>query len=196
MSTFTKREFDFLTSKYGSYGGWAIWNKNQQKDTNIINENLDLLNTKYIGIGLNISAPVGEWENFRIGRNDRKLKFAFNHIDAKGFYLTDLIKNEIDVNANSIAHKLKNKNINIDKHITFFQQEMLDLKIDKNSIFLLFGGTVQKIYKDYFQDRFLYNPIIECKHYAMRGTDQTWVEDTWRKMQIQMSFEKIRKQYH
>jgi len=87
--TYSMTEYLYLKEKYGNVASWALWNDDNEKDTSIIEENIGLLHSRFVGIGLNISKPVSTWSNFRGGKHDRKLRKTFNNGRLKGFYLTD-----------------------------------------------------------------------------------------------------------
>ena len=109
--SFTQIEFERLTEKHGAYGGWAIWNytRNRREENSVkpIDENLIHLNNKYIIIGLNISSPVETWTNFRGGKHDRKLKYAFNNTKVRGSYMTDLFKGIVNSKSTELYEYIK-----------------------------------------------------------------------------------------
>src|SRR5690554_5340017 len=92
MIMITKSKFEEIKKIYGRFSTWAIWDENNESDTEIIENNIDKLHTNWIIIGLNISKPVGVSGNFRGGKHDRKIKTAFSNTNILGSYMTDLIK--------------------------------------------------------------------------------------------------------
>lgn len=174
--TYSFEEYQILKQKYGGVSSWALWDENDEKCTLVIEENIGWLNSRYVGVGLNISKPVSTWSNFRGGKHDRKLKKAFNKGRIKGFYLTDVLKNIVEKNSTIIEQKIKNKEIDLISHITFFIQEMKDIKIDDDTIFLIFGNQTYDLFNSHLKSSFPKNKIVKLKHYSARGTDKEWVK--------------------
>ena len=54
----TKSKFEEIKKIYGLFSTWAIWDENNQSDTEIIENNIEKLHTNWIIIGLNISKQV------------------------------------------------------------------------------------------------------------------------------------------
>ena len=51
--------------KHKHYSTLAIWNRNDKRDTSIVERNLHQLNNRVVMIGLNVSASVEPYENFQ-----------------------------------------------------------------------------------------------------------------------------------
>ncbi len=193
--SFNVSEFQELTNKYGRYAGWAIWEyeklRAREASTDCIYHNLADLNSKNIVIGLNVSASIDkDWQNFRGGRHDRKLKYAFNDSVLRGSYITDLYKGIIDPNSLSL-HRGLEKGI-IEENVEFFNQEMRDIGLSRDSRFILLGTETSIVgmhFKMYFQKYFPANPAIFYRHYSSRGTDENWVTGIWSRLGIQKNFE-------
>ncbi len=173
--TYTIEEYQHLKVKYGNVASWAIWNENNHKDTLIIEENIGLLNSRYVGVALNISNPVKEWSNFR-GTHCRKLEQAFNKTSIRGFYLTDVLKNIVEKNSSVILKKIKSNEIKIESHIASFIEEMKDVKITEETIFLTFGYLANELFTKHLKQIYPNNKVIKLKHYSARGTDKEWVK--------------------
>lgn len=52
---YSKAEFDTLTKHLGCFSSWAIWDENDESSTDVILDNIAKLNSKFVGVGLNIS---------------------------------------------------------------------------------------------------------------------------------------------
>lgn len=195
---YSKLEFDRLTEKYGKFASWALWDKTDESNTKIIKQNIDLLNSKYVGIGLNISQPVSVWSNFRGGKHDRKLKYAFNDFKYRGFYLTDIFKGIVESKSKVILKQINNNQISINEHLEYFIEEMKAIKINKSTIFIVFGvenSIVSKVFKRYFVPHFIKNDIINYYHYSYYSiTDREWVNGI-RKLCIKGDIDQIIKSY-
>jgi len=180
--TYSMTEYLNLKEKYGSVASWALWNDDNEKDTSIIEENIGLLHSRFVGIGLNISKPVSTWSNFRGGKHDRKLRKTFNKGRLKGFYLTDFLKNVVEKNSTVIEQKIKNQELQLDSHISFFLEEMKDVKINDETEFIIFGKQTFTLFNKYLKPLFPKNNIILLKHYSARGTDKEWIKSTLEEM--------------
>ncbi len=198
---FNENEFQLLENKYGSYGSWAVWSdsKRQEKSTSVIRENLSDLNSRNILIGLNISADIDTWGNFRGGRHDRKLKYAFNNSFIRGAYMTDLFKNITEAKSNNIPKLLRQNPDIITRNVSMFIDEMRDLKISSATRFIVLGtekSILAKYFKSHFQGFFPANPVMYHRHYSSRGTDKDWVESMWKALGIKADFQQVLMQYY
>ena len=192
------KEFEKLTSKYGPFASWAIWNYKKENDPTIINQNLDKLHSNFIFLGLNISRPLTNmpWSNFHGGRHDRKLKYACSNNELLGSYMTDIFKGIDEPNSNKLKKLLTDEVIS--KNITRFNQEMKDIKINANSQFIICGtptSLLARCFNDYFRQEYK-NRIIYHYHYSYyRLTDKEWVNGLWRKLDINQNYDLTIKKY-
>ena len=195
---YTTEEYSKLTSKYGGYSSWAIWDNKVESDTSIIDRNVGELHSRFVFLGLNISRPLTEnnWINFHGGKHDRKLKYACNDNKLRGSYLTDIFKG-ID-EPQSVKFKNMISDEIIQENVTRFHQEMDDIKIDKDTIFIILGtknSLLAQCFNDYFK-KDLKNRIIYQYHHSYYGiTDRQWVETLWNKVGIIQNFEETLKKY-
>jgi len=167
-------EYKKLTSKYGSVASWAIWDDEDLSNTSPIELNFNELNSKFILLGLNISKPLMSkpWTNFHSGRHDRKLKYACNHSTLRGSYLTDIFKGIDNPNSADFSKSLTIKDIR--DNVDFFMQEMIDVKINEETQFIIFGNLTNQYFNKYFRQNYK-NNVIHFRHYSSRGTDKEWV---------------------
>lgn len=194
-------EFEELTEKHGAWASWAIWEyeklRIREKSTDIILSNIEALNVRNVIIGLNISNQVDVWGNFRGGKHDRKLKYAFNDTAIRGAYMTDLFRIEMK-ESTSLAKKLKIQPELISENVLRFVDEMGDLKITAETRFILMGteeSILGKYYRKEFQKYFKDNPVTYHRHYSSRGTDKAWVESILRCLNINVDFEELLHKY-
>jgi len=194
---FLLSEFEELTKKHGAWASWAVWDyeksRHGEKNTDIIYSNIQILNIRNVIIGLNISNKVEVWGNFRGGKHDRKLKYAFNDNAIRGAYMTDLFRIETKESTN-LAKKLKIKPELVSENVMRFIAEMRDLKITSETHFILMGtedSILGKYYRNEFQKYFKANPVTYHRHYSSRGTDQQWVESMWKNLNITDDFNKV-----
>lgn len=181
-------EYNNLTSKYGRFASWAIWDYRNESDTIIISKKIKDLHSKFVLLGLNVSSILKgtNWMNFRGGSHDRKIKFASNDTQLRGSYITDIFKDLPEVDSNKID-KILTKEL-IEFNVKFFKQEMKDIKVNDKTIFIIFGYKAQKYFNLYFKQGYK-NQIIFQRHYSSRGTDKEWVESFWEKMNINQNFD-------
>ncbi|WP_316819423.1 hypothetical protein [Pedobacter gandavensis] len=194
-------EFEKLTEKHGAWASWAIWEYEKsrigEKSTDIIYSNIEALNVRNVIIGLNISNGVEVWGNFRGGKHDRKLKYAFNDTAIRGAYMTDLFRIKMK-ESTSLAKELKINPELIPENVLRFVDEMRDLKITSETRFILMGteeSVLGKYYRREFQKYFKDNPVTYHRHYSSRGTDKTWVESMRESLNINGNFDEILLKY-
>lgn len=193
-------EFENIKKKYGKYSTWAIWSKDRtnENSVNCIGEDLESLNSSYILIGLNMSRklrPWENWENFRGGKHDRKLKYALNDSPLRGAYMTDLFKDINNPNSVDFLNFINENPELIDKNVKLFKEEMNDIKVSSETKFIILGGLTGKLYKQYFNQHFREIEVLYHKHYSARGTDEDWVKGIWKELGIEADFNKIKEKY-
>lgn len=191
---FTQDQYEKLKEKYGAYSSWAIWNHKEPNDTAIIEANLDQLNSRFVLLGLNMSRLLNKpaWFNFHDNTHARKLKYACNDTKLRGSYMTDLFKDMI--NPNSINFKKQVSKEDIDKNVELFNQEMIDVKINDDTQFILLGKLAFELFNENFKQGYK-NNIIYFNHYSSRGTDKEWIEKFWQKLNINFDFDSIIQKY-
>ena len=195
---YPNKEYLELVSKYGAYSSWAIWNHKNQKDSLIIDKNIEDLHSKFVLLGLNISKPLkgGYWINFRLGKHDRKLKYACNETLLRGSYITDIFKGIDEPNSGKLKDSLTNELIN--KNVNIFKQEMKDIKIDDETCFIVLGtpnSLLAQYFNKYFKQKYN-NKVIYYYHYSYyKLTDRQWVQGLWKKLGIIQNFDEVVKKY-
>ncbi|HNO71524.1 MAG TPA: hypothetical protein PKO16_07135 [Bacteroidia bacterium] len=200
---FNSSQFQNITEKYGRYGGWAIWDfvrsRVLEASTDCVYSNISLLNSKHIIVGLNVSASInGNWRNFRGGKHDRKLKYAFNDTFLRGSYITDLYKDIIDPDSLSFHNKIKGEKEIIQQHVDSFVQEMSDIGANSETIYIVLGtekSVTGNHFSRYFQSHFAKNKVIFHRHYSGRGTDESWVTSMWTALEIKDDFKETLDKY-
>lgn len=187
MIMITKSKFEEIKKIYGRFSTWAIWDENNESDTEIIENNIDKLHTNWIIIGLNISKPVGVWGNFRGGKHDRKIKTAFSNTNILGSYMTDLIKKS-EKSSTEIEKEVKQGNLDISEQVKSFVEEVRFVGVNDKTKFIIFGDTARNLYDEYYERHFPENKVYYLKHYSSRGTDKDWVEKVWDRLNIDLEF--------
>jgi hypothetical protein len=193
---YNKAEIERIKEEFGKFSSWAIWDFQNEKNTKVIEENLNLLHSNFVFIGLNISKEIDIWKNFRSGKHDRKLKYAFNSAkQIKGAYMTDLIK-KVELNSKNIVSEVKDGRINIESHIKIFKAELEKVKVTPKSKFIIFGSAARDLYDEYYEKNYPDNKVYYIRHYSGRGNDKEWVENVWKRLNISdLEFENELKKY-
>lgn len=192
---FSEEEYKALVIKYGNYSSWALWSYEKENDTSVIINNFNLIHSRYVLIGLNISASLKDvpWINFHGGKHDRKLKYACNDTVLKGSYITDLFKDLPESNSIKLKNILNDDLINI--NLQKFKEEMNDIKINKETVFLALGDSTKYYYEKNFQ-KYFKNKVINYYHYSNYSfTDKEWVDGLWKKINIVEDFDRIKAKY-
>jgi len=108
--------------------------------------------------------------------------YALNESPYRGAYLTDIIKGEFDVSSANVKERIDERLIDIGRHVTAFRDEMNDLAVDGDALFILLGGAVEELFKGYLA-RF-YKNYVRIDHYARRKiTDAEYVDKVWLKLE-------------
>jgi hypothetical protein len=147
----------------------------------IIDNHWDELNSRYVLIGLNISQQIvtDAWINFHIGKHDRKLIKSCNQTALRGAYLTDLFKGVVAVSSKEFMQKIRDGMVDIDYQVNLFRQEMTDIKLNPESILVIYGKIAFQCYNEYFRNHFS-NKVIKCTHYSdYSREDEIWVRSFW-----------------
>lgn len=185
------KEYEKLKKKYGPYSSWAIWDECNQKDTSVIETNLNELNTNYVFVGLNISRLLREpsWSNFHGGRHDRKLMYACNDTKLRGSYITDIFKDLPKTRASEVKKYLEEHPKFLEENVSSFKKEMVDIEISRDTVFVVLGNDARRYFKKYFQNGYENKPVYYC-HYSSRGTDEDWVNGLWKILRIDKVFKR------
>ena len=134
-----KKTFEFIKNKYGLHASWAIWAEESDtptsnmedlsvfEDRNILSE----LNPNIILVGLNFSvAGVVQkpFQNFHgKGGGAFKLRYALKGTPFWGSYITDIIKDFPQVDANNVMRYLRNNVSLVEENILTFEEEIKDI---------------------------------------------------------------------
>jgi flagellar biosynthesis regulator FlaF len=170
--------FEFIRRKHCLVASWAVWGDfGDRPNENMGNLDvldpeknpalLDELKPNVIMIGLNVSREIeGSFKNFHAPGPVFKVRYAFRDTPYYGAYMTDLIKNHIEVDSGIVGETLKSKPEQIEESFREFRQEMADLKTDRPIIFA-FGDRVHNLLSRHL-DRSEYAHLIRLRHYSDR----------------------------
>ena len=173
-----KNKFERIKYEHGEYASWAIWADQGEKpksnigdlsvlDPEINTELLTLLKPEIIFVALNFSRGEGikkPFSNFH-DKNPRgtdfKIRYAFKDSPFWGGYMTDIIKNFVELKSKNLMNYLK-KNKSFEKeNIKLFLKELNDLEV-KNPTIIAFGNDTYDIIKRNIQGI----NILKIPHYA------------------------------
>jgi len=169
-----------IKKKYGRMSSWAIWEKpNTEKLTSNIKkigffnnptlELLSMLNPNIIIVGLNLSGKLkSDFINFHSNKNDGKLRY-FQDTIFKGCYMTDIIKNHVESKSKNIKLTKEEE----EKHIKFFEQELIDIGSDNPTIIAL-GNKSFQILTKYLGNKY---KIYKVYHTASREMNEKKASD-------------------
>ena len=192
-----RNQFLKLQKKHGHCSSWAIWDTDNEADPAIIQSHIKDLSAKYIFVAYNASGTdvlVGPWANFRGGKHDRKLKYACNHTELRGSYLTDLFKDIKEAKAKNVKPHLTDRVIQ--KNVTYFLSEVSDLGATQETIFVILGAAAGHHFRKHFLEHLGAVKVIYATHYSYYGwTDKKWVQHLWKKLGIKANYEAIQKNY-
>jgi hypothetical protein len=168
-----------IGERYGEYSSWAIWNPDDIRDTSVIERNVHELRTDVVMVGLNVSADVSghRWTNFHAGKNDPKLRLAFNDSRLRGSYMTDVVKNLVIVKAADVIKGIRRGEIDMSEHVELFVNEMDFIGADNSSLFLVFGNDAAGEFKKHLASTF--PNFIHCEHFACYRKKEDWLRDLW-----------------
>ena len=156
----TVNDYEQIKLKYGQMSSFAIWseaNKNQIKSNmddisffDKSNEIINIINTKIVLVGLNISKKIlrcfGNFHPTNHNSNDYKTRYALKNTIFWGAYMTDIIKDfEEKISGKVMNFVNKNKEFE-NKNIEEFIKELKDVK-SINPIIIAFGNDSYKILK-------------------------------------------------
>jgi len=168
------KKFEYNNIKLSEVASWAVWDKKDINNLEIIEKDINKLNGKIIFVALNFGGkerPVGwtDWKNFH-GNRDKRLPALLSGTRFEGAYMTDIIKNQYNPNAEDFMNKLNNDVINTS--LDFFCQEIELLKTDNIEMYL-FGKAVEKIFKENVKHHkvfsLLQQKLLKCQridHYS------------------------------
>ena len=172
-------KFNFIKKKYGQVASWAVWKEQGETpntnmgDLNILdpqqNPNLlSQLKLDVVFVGLNTSRDISDtspFSNFHSSSRyaqDYKIRFALKDTELWGGYMTDIIKDHVELHGYTVRGYL-NENPDVEKkNIETFLEELIDLETDNPTI-IAFGNEVFRILSRNLKNEF---NIFRVTHYS------------------------------
>jgi len=183
----TKKEFELIKNRHGSYASWAVWSEGGTKAKTNIGDikifereaTLLLLRRDILLVGLNLSRfTVSEsFRNFHDSNSraqDYKIRFAFEDTEYYGAYMTDIIKGVVEVDSKNIPKHLKKNPDVLEKSLKIFREELRDLGTSC-PLFLAFGRITYQIIKDNLLPS-EYRRLIRLTHYSHQISKEKYRE--------------------
>ncbi len=184
--------YENIRTKYGKVASWAVWDEKGERpksnmspravfDLSLNPSLLDVLNPNIVMVGLNFSRQVEftyAFSNFHDENphaNDFKIRYAFSGTPYYGAYMTDVLKNLVILNAQSVREYLKQNPESVRPHIDHFEAELIDLGVTK-PIILAFGRDAFGVLKKYLK-RECYSHLIQVTHYSHQIRKEKYRED-------------------
>ena len=184
-------KFEFIKAKYKFCASWAIW-KEQGNNPPMFNiGNLSVLDPQQnpnllsqlkpdvVFVGLNTSTDINDLEPFSNFHStsphaqDYKIRFALKDTKLWGGYMTDIIKDHVELHGHTVRSYL-NENPDVeDKNIETFRKELKDLGTENRTI-IAFGNEVFRILSRNLNKEF---NIFRVTHYAHRINPQTYRDE-------------------
>lgn len=188
MDKISEERFEEIKGKFGKVASWAVWENYNASDltSNMEVDNvfdlstnstlLNQLQNDIIMVGYNVSIPTDNFPMFhnfhtyngakihpKTISNASKIRYAFKDTRYYGAYMTDIIKNYVEVNSNKVKPSQKI----IDSNFERFREELKILNAKKPRI-IAFGGKVHDLLKRNLMDD-EYSKLIKITHYSYFG---------------------------
>lgn len=177
-----RNTFDLIKQRHAGYASWAVWAEPTDKpkanigDLRVLDpdENpalLETLRNDVIMVGLNFSRPVlpEPFRNFHDPRpqsQDYKIRDAFAGTPYYGAYMTDVIKDVVEVDSRSLMGDLLAKPSVVTENVDRLLAELTDLKCDRPSI-VAFGGDAHWVIEKHVPPG-TYSRLVKVTHYSYR----------------------------
>ena len=175
------KKFEYNCVKLSEAASWAIWDKKDINNLEIIEENTEKLKGGIVFIGLNCSAGVPNWKNWQNfhcdGFGDRRLRDLLSGTRYEGAYMTDIIKNYNNPDAELAVKIFKSYETKRNKDLDFLFQEIEQLKTNNIEMYL-FGEKAEWLFENFVMkhDNFksFKQKVNKCQrihHYSGQVTD-------------------------
>ena len=185
-----KEKFNLVKEKYGLHASWAIWGeqgvrpKDNMGDLSVFDEdnNLDILNPNIVLVGFNFSvsgAVNRPFENFHgKGGGAFKIRYALEGTPFWGAYMTDIIKNCVELEAQNVVKYLRQNPDILKENIISFEQELNDIGA-VNPRLVAFGNDTYKILNKYLSSRY---DILKLTHYSNYQSKEVYRKEVLEKV--------------
>lgn len=182
---------DLIRRKHGAYASWAVWAppsgapKSNMGNLDVLDERtnpsvLAELNPEVVMIGLNLSRfpPDKPFLNFHDPSpvaNDFKIRFAFSGTDFWGAYMTDVIKEVVELRSRHLLDHLKLHPELVSHNMENLRGELADLGHPK-PVVLAFGGAVYSLLDQNLGPEH-YSRLVRITHYSHRISKEEYKKE-------------------
>ena len=189
---------DLIRRKHGSYASWAIWApasgtpKSNMGNLDVLDERanpalLATLNPGVLMVGLNFSrfCPRGAFGNFHDPSpvaNDFKIRFAFGGTGFWGAYMTDAIKEVVELVSGNLLDYLKIHPEIVSRSMETLRIELADLGHSR-PVILAFGGMAYSLlYQNLEPDD--YSFLVRITHYSHYISKENYKEEVHKQIAL------------
>ena len=180
-----KEAYELSKKNYGHCASWAIWalpevwsgtgSRANMDDVSFFDDDQvhTKLNPNIVLLALNFSKKItfkNKFQNFHSGGKGSggayKLRLMLKDTSFWGAYMTDIIKDLPEKDANKAYKIWKNDPVLRRKSLETFDQELKDIG-SVNPLIVCFGKNVFEIAQEHLSSK--YKKIVEATHYSYRG---------------------------
>ena len=186
------QQFENIKQKHGSYASWAVWaNASEKKPKSNMGDLsafddarvLSLLRNDVVMVGLNFSvlrdAPEPFFNFHGKGGGAFKIRYAFNDSRYYGAYMTDIIKDQKEVDAKKMIQHLNAHPDLVPRSVDKFREELRDLRATA-PIILAFGNDTYKLLRNL--DEGEYRKLIKLTHYSCWISKERYKEEVFKEI--------------
>jgi hypothetical protein len=172
-------KFNLIKEKYGDVASWACWSpqmddkkKSGIDDLSIFDSSnthnvIDRLHTEGVLVAYNISRddihePFQNFHSSNPKNTDYKLRYGLIDTNLWGCYMTDILKDFVEVKAEKAAKYFRDNPDQLIPHIKSFKEE-LNFVCDYKPILFALGEHVYNLLMKNFKNEY---QIIKIYHYA------------------------------
>ena len=174
-----RETFDRIKLKHGGYASWAVWApttgraKSGIGDLDVLDPDrnptlLETLRNDVVMLGLNLARdrprPLGNFHDFRGRAQDFKIRYAFAGTPYYSAYMTDLIKEVVELKASNAVRQFKESALLVGRNLQVLFDELTDLRCNAPTI-IAFGGDVYRLARDIVPAN-QYSHLVRVRHYS------------------------------
>ena len=138
-----RETFDLIKRKHGAYASWAVWAEPTRTpksnvgvlsvlDPDLNATLLQIIRPDVVMLGLNLSrftpeSPLGNFHDGTARAQDYKIRYAFAGTPYYGAYMTDFIKEVVELKSGTLMRKIRSNQSLVDKNVRRLLEELDDL---------------------------------------------------------------------
>ena len=171
--------FDRIKRKHGRYASWAVWAeptagpKSNIGDLSVLDPDrnptlLGTLRADVVMLALNVSRfvppPLGNFHDVSSSGQDYKIRFAFSDTPYYGAYMTDLIKDTVQLKSVDMMRAIEESPSLVTSSVDRLLEEFTDLNA-RSPLVIAFGGDVYRLAAGHFPAG-SYSRLVKVTHYS------------------------------